>query len=89
MTIVHNSHDIPEEARLIELAVSMLANMARFEDLAEKISSEPELRETIFSKVLWMPDSDALVQLCRLLGNVLAGKVRACLIADMSANNLS
>ncbi|CAD7699432.1 unnamed protein product [Ostreobium quekettii] len=76
LAVILDSHANTEEAKLVEQGVSMLANMARYDDLAEKIAEEPDLKEAIVGKVLWMTDSDALVQCCRLLANVLARKSR-------------
>lgn len=76
LAVILDSHSEPEEAKVVEQGVSMLANMARFDDLAEKIAEEPDLKEAVVNKVLWMTDSDALLQACRLLSNALARKVQ-------------
>ncbi|GMH42757.1 hypothetical protein BSKO_10676 [Bryopsis sp. KO-2023] len=70
VAVVDKSAFLPEEAKLVEQGMSILANIASFDILCEKVASEPELKELVIGKVFSIMDSDVLVQVLRLLSNV-------------------
>ena len=59
-----------ERWRALEIALGLLANLACHRDVRQALLGSPTLAELVLERALWVDDTPALAEACRLLAGI-------------------